>query len=75
MWVDRSKTVREQGTQALVDGTLERWLTADYRASHDIAWLREMFAGIGDEGYAHCCAIIERMDLTATCRRSTRPRW
>ena len=24
-----------------------------------------MFVGISDEGYAHCCSIIERMDLTA----------
>ena len=65
MWRDRSRTVREEGTQAIVDGTLERWLTEDYRANHDISWLREMFVGISDEGYAHCCSIIEHMDLTA----------
>jgi 3-oxoadipate enol-lactonase len=65
LWVDRARTVREHGTQAIVDGTLERWLTEDYRASHDISWLREMFVGVSDEGYASCCSIIEHMSLTA----------
>ena len=32
MWADRAVTVREQGTQAIVDATLERWFTEDYRA-------------------------------------------
>src|SRR3954470_22344655 len=64
MWRDRARTVREQGTQAIVDATLERWLTEDYRATHDVQWLREMFVGVDDEGYAGCCSIIEHMDLT-----------
>jgi 3-oxoadipate enol-lactonase len=65
MWRDRSALVRAQGTQAIVDATLERWLTAEYRASHDITWLRDMFVGVDDEGYANCCSIIQHMDLTA----------
>ena len=64
-WRERSATVREHGTQAIVDATMERWLTEDYRATHDISPLVEMFNGIDDEGYANCCAIIERMDQTA----------
>ena len=64
MWADRAKTVREQGTEAIVDATLGRWLTDDYRAGHDIQWLREMFVGVSDEGYAGSCSIIEHMDLT-----------
>jgi 3-oxoadipate enol-lactonase len=63
MWADRARTVREQGTEAIVDATMERWLTENYRATHDITWLREMFVGIDDEGYANCCSVIERMDL------------
>jgi 3-oxoadipate enol-lactonase len=62
-WVDRAATVRAQGTQAIVDATLERWLTDDYRAQNDVGWIREMFIGIDDEGYANCCSIIEQMDL------------
>jgi 3-oxoadipate enol-lactonase len=65
MWADRARTVREQGTEAIVDATMERWLTENYRATHDITWLREMFLGIDDEGYASACSIIEHMSLTA----------
>jgi 3-oxoadipate enol-lactonase len=65
MWKDRATTVREHGTQAIVDGTMERWLTDRYRAEHDITPLVEMFNGVDDEGYASCCAIIEHMDQTA----------
>jgi 3-oxoadipate enol-lactonase len=73
MWRDRSATVRAQGTQAIVDVTLERWLTEDYRASHDITWLRDMFVGVDDEGYANCCSIIQHMDLTANLAQIDAP--
>ena len=73
LWRDRSALVRAQGTEAIVDATLERWLTADYRASHDIAWLRDMFVGVDDEGYANCCSIIQHMDLTANLAQIVAP--
>jgi len=63
LWVDRARLVREQGTEAIVDGTFERWFTAEYRSKHPLKGLREMFVGIPDEGYARCCGIIEQMDL------------
>jgi 3-oxoadipate enol-lactonase len=62
-WADRAVTVREQGTQAIVGATLERWFTDDYREHNDVSAIREMFIGIDDEGYASCCSIIEHMDL------------
>lgn len=64
LWIDRAKTARTQGTEAIVDGTFERWFTAGYRDHNDLSELREQFVGIDDEGYARCCAIIETMDLT-----------
>ena len=63
MWADRAATVRERGTQAIADSTLERWLTDGYRARHDLSDLRAAFVGTDDEGYASCCAAIEHMDL------------
>ncbi|HWK28735.1 MAG TPA: 3-oxoadipate enol-lactonase [Solirubrobacter sp.] len=65
MWIERARTVREQGTQAIVDGTLERWLTAGYRATHDTSAIRERFVATDDEGYANCCAAIQHMDQRA----------
>jgi 3-oxoadipate enol-lactonase len=62
-WADRAVTVREQGTEAIVDATLERWFTEGYRAQHDLSAIREMFVDIDDEGYASCCSIIEQMDI------------
>jgi 3-oxoadipate enol-lactonase len=65
-WADRAATVREQGTGAIVEATLERWLTDGFRADHPntVKRIRAMFESIDDEGYANCCAIIEHMDLT-----------
>jgi 3-oxoadipate enol-lactonase len=73
MWKDRAATVREHGTQAIVDGTMERWLTDRYRAEHDITPLVEMFNAADDEGYASCCAIVEHMDQTAGLPLLTAP--
>ena len=46
---------------------MERWLTRGFRAEHPETetWVREMFESVDDEGYANCCAVIERMDLGA----------
>jgi 3-oxoadipate enol-lactonase len=73
VWIDRAKTVREQGTEAIVDGTFERWFTKEYRAKNDLSDLRQMFVDIDDEGYASCCAIIEKMDLTDGLPHITAP--
>ena len=35
-WADRAATVRKDGTAAIADATMARWLTADYRARHDL---------------------------------------
>ncbi len=74
-WADRAATVREQGTEAIVDVTLERWLTDDFRDEHPntVQWLRAMFVGIEDEGYANCCSVVERMDLTDGLPRIAAP--
>jgi 3-oxoadipate enol-lactonase len=72
-WADRAALVRRKGTGALVDATLERWLTEDYRSKHDTTGLRAMFESIDDEGYANCCAVIERMDLTPNLDGITAP--
>lgn len=66
MWAERQRTVREHGTAALVDATLERWFTEGYRARFDTSAVRAMFESIDDEGYASCCAAIQHMDQSAS---------
>lgn len=66
MWAERARTVREQGTAAVADAGVGRWLTPEYAARNPelAADLRDMIASTPAEGYAGCCAAIERMDLT-----------
>jgi 3-oxoadipate enol-lactonase len=65
MWQTRAATVRAQGTAAVADGVLGRWLPADYaeRNPDAAASLRAMLLATPVEGYASCCGAIERMDL------------
>jgi 3-oxoadipate enol-lactonase len=65
MWAERAATVRAQGTGAIADAAVARWLTPGFRARQPerTAELRAMIAATPAEGYAGCCAVIERMDL------------
>jgi 3-oxoadipate enol-lactonase len=67
MWADRARTVRAEGTQAVADAGVGRWLTDGFRERHpDTAeWLRAMIAAQPDAGYAEGCGVIERMDQLA----------
>ncbi|WP_410659697.1 3-oxoadipate enol-lactonase [Amycolatopsis sp. lyj-112] len=65
MWADRAKTVRENGTGSVAEAGVGRWVTPGYAAAHpgQVAYLREMIAGIPAEGYAASCTAIEHLDL------------
>ena len=65
MWGDRIRMAREQGMDALVEGTLGRWFTEPYRKAHP-----QVMARIGDdirntpvEGFAGCCEAIAKIDV------------
>ena len=66
-WRERAETVRAQGTEAVAEAGVGRWLTERFRDEHPdtAAWLRDMIAATPDAGYAAGCAVIEHMDLTA----------
>ena len=74
-WRERAETVRAQGTEAVADAGVGRWLTERFREAHPdtAAWLREMIAATPDSGYAACCAVIEHMDLTPALPGITTP--
>lgn len=75
MWVERAATVRAEGTGAIADAAVGRWLTPSYATENPdaAAMLRAMVAGVPDEGYAACCAAIEHMDLTGDLPRIGAP--
>jgi 3-oxoadipate enol-lactonase len=64
-WAERAATVRERGTEAIVDTLLSRWFTPTFRACQPATTARfaEMLKATADDAYAACCAAIEHMDL------------
>jgi 3-oxoadipate enol-lactonase len=75
MWVERAATARDQGMEPLADGTMERWFTDRFRAQQPATVRRQraMFAAVDNEGYANCCAVLERTNLTPDLPRITAP--
>ncbi|WP_344965480.1 alpha/beta fold hydrolase, partial [Crossiella cryophila] len=64
-WAERARLVRAEGTGAVAEAVVSRWLTPDcaQRRPEFVAELRGMITATSAEGYAACCGAIERMDL------------
>lgn len=75
LWIDRARTVRAEGTQALADAVVSRWVTPAFAeaAPDTVQWLRQMVVDTPDEGYAACCGAIERMNLLDDLPKITAP--
>lgn len=67
-WEDRIATVTSQGMGPLVEPTLERWFTAEFRAAEParVERIRHMLRDVDPRGYAACCAAIRDMDQRKT---------
>lgn len=65
MWVERAALIRAEGTEAVVEATMERWFSPSFTQSHPdaVARIREAFLGCDSEGYAQCCEVLESTDL------------
>lgn len=70
VWAERIRTVRDQGMEAVVAGTLERWFTKPFRDAHP-----EVMQRIADtihatpvEGYAGCGQAIAKLNFTEGLR-------
>ncbi|MQA11350.1 MAG: 3-oxoadipate enol-lactonase [Pseudonocardiaceae bacterium] len=74
-WEDRARLVRAEGTVAVADSVVGRWLTDGYRAANPerTAELRAMVESTPAEGYASCCGAIGAMDLTPDLASITAP--
>jgi 3-oxoadipate enol-lactonase len=75
MWRERAQQAREQGTASLAEGTMARWFTDGFRGSHPdaVARCQAMIENTPDEGYAGCCAVLERANLTPELPRISAP--
>jgi 3-oxoadipate enol-lactonase len=64
-WQSRIDTVLSQGIAPLVEGTLERWFTPEFReqSPQQVGRIRKMLLSTDPRGYAACCAALRDMDL------------
>lgn len=75
LWDGRIDTVRKHGMGVLVQPTLERWFTPEFResAGETVAKVSEMLATTPPLGYANCCGAIRDMDQRETIRAVRNP--
>ncbi len=62
-WEDRIATVKADGLEALADGIMEKWFTAAFRATPDLALWRNMVIRCPIEGYIGTCHAIAGTDF------------
>lgn len=74
-WIERAAIVRAEGTEAVVDGVIERWFTPAFAAGHPdlLARFRAAFCATNREGYAGCCDALVEWDATPHLRRVLAP--
>ena len=64
-WNSRMAAVRGDGMQAVAPGLMERWFTADFRATNVaiVESVRQMVLQAPVDGYLACCAAVRDVDL------------
>ena len=67
MWADRIRVAESKGMEPLVQGTLERWFTEDFRKSQKakVERVAALIAKTPVAGYAGCCAAIPKINVTS----------
>ncbi|MDK9704532.1 MAG: 3-oxoadipate enol-lactonase [Sulfuritalea sp.] len=67
LWDERLAIARAQGCAGLVEGTLGRWFTPEFRAAQPATMRRigKLIAATPVAGYAGCVAAIRGLDITA----------
>ena len=74
-WNTRIATVEREGMAAIIPGTLERWLTADFRVAHPgtAAAIETTLRNTGPIGYTACCAVVRDADFRQTASQISLP--
>jgi 3-oxoadipate enol-lactonase/4-carboxymuconolactone decarboxylase len=72
-WRNRAATVRAEGTAALVDAVMARWVTPDFLGDPAADGLRAMLLRTPAEGYAGAAEAIATADLAAGTQRLRLP--
>jgi 3-oxoadipate enol-lactonase len=74
-WLDRARTVRDQGVTAIADVVLERWFTPPFHTTQPqtVEWFRELLVSTPREGYAACCDALAEWDFRDELRTIAAP--
>jgi 3-oxoadipate enol-lactonase len=64
-WSERSRAVRERGVDDLVEPTVTRWFTPEFRsrASARVDRFRAMIRSTSTDGYCGCAAALQQVDF------------
>jgi 3-oxoadipate enol-lactonase len=64
-WDARIETVKDQGLEPIIGGTLDRWFTPAFRSEHPgtVDATRSLLQATLPEGYIACCAAIRDADF------------
>lgn len=75
MWTERIQTVRREGTQAVIEGTLARWFTQGFhtRDPQAVERTRQMMRGVSANGYQAAAALVRDFDARALLARIAAP--
>lgn len=75
LWAGRIATVTDGGMAAIVDGTIERWFTPEFRERdpETIARVRAMILATPTQGYIGCGCAIRDMDQRESIRSIKNP--
>lgn len=65
-WDERIANARADGMDALVEGTMARWFSAEYMENEPETadWVRDMIRNTKVSGFCGCCRAIQGLDLT-----------
>jgi 3-oxoadipate enol-lactonase len=74
-WAQRLDAVREKGVAALVEPTIERWFSPEFRSAEPtlMGEVRAMIARTSDVGYAACVHAIQALKMHDELPRITIP--
>jgi 3-oxoadipate enol-lactonase len=72
-WDERIQTAESKGMQPLVQGTIERWFTKDFRDKPIVRKIAELIAATPVPGYVGCCQAIAKLNTTARLKEIKRP--
>ncbi len=72
-WEERIRTAETKGMEPLVQSTLERWFTKDFRDKPVVKTIADLIRSTPVPGYVGCCHAISNLNLTARLKEIKRP--